>query len=174
MLKIKKTDEKTELKKEYSVFIAIWLFILISIYLAVAIITAISQKGFLSPVDIFVIVLTAIGFVSICIYFYIDSTVRLIIDDKGITKNTIIESRFIPWSEVKDFGVSYCYRSRNIRVYCLYFSKKELPVKKNYAKKIKGDAIKFIVDGTEDRKLLLDVLPFCKEQIKLSPFVGKE
>ena len=123
MFNIDKTDDKIEVKKQSQLLTFAFIFFLLEILLIIAIVVSIAQYGSVSAEGIATIIFAQLTLIIVGIYLYIDGSTRLIIDNKGITKITKIRSQFMPWSDIKDFGVSYSGAYRRIRFYCLYFSK---------------------------------------------------
>ena len=173
MFNIEKTDDKIEVTKQSQLLIFAFIFFLLEIFLIIAIVVSMAQYGSISAEGIATIIVAQLTIIIVGIYLYIDGSTRLIIDNKGITKITKIKSQFMPWSDIKDFGVSYSGAYRRIKFYCLYFSKDILNVKNKHAKKLRGKMIKFIIEGTKERETILKILPFCTERAIVSPFIGE-
>ena len=172
MLDVKKSDEKIEVKKENSFLIFLFVCIFLTIMLSVGIISGIVQNGTLSGVDIFMYIFSVVSFVLFGIYGYTESKMRLIIDSIGVNKITPWKSQTLLWTEIEDFGVSYCGRSKTSTYYSLYFSSSPLKEKNEYSKKLRGKIIKFVVERSEYDQLISVIIPYCKDRTPVSPFVG--
>ncbi len=78
------------------------------------------------------------------------------------------------WSEIRDWGLSYCGQTRyEGNTYYLYFSKKVYPVKNECRKKLKGKMIKTFVIGNDYAEAVSKIVPFCSERTGIEPFIGK-
>lgn len=100
---------------------------------------------------------------------------KTIINSDGILCKTFAYQRFIAWSDVKDWGLSYCGQSKHMgNNYYLYFSDHECKIKNDCKKKLRGSMIKTIVIESDDYGAVLStVIPFCSKKTDLKPFIGK-
>ena len=97
------------------------------------------------------------------------------IDRDGILCVTWFGKRSIKWSDVKDWGLSYCGQTKGKgNTYHLYFSDHQCPVKNDCKKKLKGKMIKTFVFGDDYFKAVRNVIPFCSENTEIAPFIGKD
>lgn len=102
----------------------------------------------------------------------IAATKELVLDDKGILSASLIKKDFLNWSEVKDWGLSYCGQTRGEgNTYYLYFSNKELESKSNDKKKLKGVKIKVYVLEREYTETVAKIVTYCKKHIAAEPFI---
>ena len=100
---------------------------------------------------------------------------QIVIDSGGILCKTWFRKRYIKWTDVKDFGLSYCGQTRGEgNTYFLYFSEHECPIKNECRKKLKGKMIKVYVVGNHYHEVVSKVMPFCEEITETEPFIGKD
>lgn len=105
-------------------------------------------------------------------------TKKIIINGDGVTSKTLLSSKILLWSEIKDYGLSYCGKSGRgwsvENTYYLYFSKKKQQEKNECKKRLKGKMIKVTVIGGSYGEVINKVLPFCMERTAIEPFVGAD
>ena len=89
----------------------------------------------------------------------------IVISNKGVCVCTWYKKDLIQWSDIKDWGLSYCGQTRGEgNTYYLYFSKHKYSVKNECKKKLKGKMIKFVM-FEEDYSNAIDlIIPFCCER----------
>ena len=116
-----------------------------------------------------------VGVIYGVVYFMREYSKYIVISKEGISCHTCFKKEFIKWSNIKDWGLSYCGQTRcEGNTYYLYFSEHECPVKNECRKKLKGRMIKTFVIS-EDYYLVVDnVIPFCEEKTAVMPFIGKD
>lgn len=121
----------------------------------------------------FVFIWTLIFF-GLGLYVLSANSKEITIDDSGVLCKSIFIKRFISWSEIKDWGLSYCSQTRWEGItYYLYFSKEVHPIKNGNKKKLRGKTIKtFIIGNDAYTDVVSDIFPFCSERSKTEPFVG--
>lgn len=111
--------------------------------------------------------------VTLGVYSLAIGSKQMIICDGGISCHSWFAKDFIPWSEVVDWGLSYCGQTRGEgNTYDLYFSKYPCPVKNDCSKKLKGKMIKVFIMGNEYDEAIKTIIPFCKERTSVEPFIG--
>lgn len=128
------------------------------------------------------------GVIFMCVWTALVGTIGIIalvtnikkvdISETGVLSKTLLSKKTLEWSEIKDYGLSYCGKSRSgwgfENTYYLYFSKDEQQVKNNCKKKLKGKMIKVAVMGESYGEVINEVLPFCKERTGIEPFIGED
>ena len=125
------------------------------------------------------------GLVFICAWILIVSTMGLFafvtnsksltVDGQGVLCRSWFGRKFIKWSDVQDWGVSYCGQTRGEgNTYYLYFSKQVCSVKNKCKKKLKGEMIKTIVMGSDYPEVVEKVIPLCKTKTDVPPFIGED
>lgn len=108
-------------------------------------------------------------------YAFVTNSKQITISDDGVLCNTWFTKEFISWSEIKDWGLSYCGQARwEGNTYYLYFSKSVYPIKNDCKKKLKGKMIKIFVIGNDYAEAVSKIVPFCNERTSVEPFIGKE
>lgn len=121
---------------------------------------------------IFLSLWTCVAF-GMGLFSFINLSKVLILKEKGITCRSIVKKDFIDWSEIKDWGLSYCGLTRGVgNTYYLYFSQVLLKTKSKERKILKGTKIKINVLEGEYPEIANKIIPYCKEYIQASPFVS--
>lgn len=112
---------------------------------------------------------------SMGIYAFVTNSKQLMITDEGIFCDSWFSKDFIKWSDVKDWGLSYCGQTRGEgNTYYLYFSKREHPIKNDCKKSLKGKMIKTFIFDREYADIVTTVIPFCTDRTEVKPFVGED
>ena len=120
-------------------------------------------------VSVWICVVFTIGFTSFIMFSKV-----LILSDKGVLCKSVFKSRFLDWSEIKDFGLSYCGQTRfEGNTYYLYFSKNVLKQKNDERKIVKGVKFKVYVLESECDEIAEKVFAYCKKYTCNEPFVPK-
>jgi hypothetical protein len=124
------------------------------------------------------------GFAFVCVWITVvltigftafkESSKMVIINDEGVLLKSFLGNRFLAWSEIADFGISYCGQTRGSgNTYDLYFSEKIHPVKNECSKILRGKMIKITINGNWYSDIVYKVMPYCREKTTVTPFVGK-
>ncbi|MDD6021165.1 MAG: hypothetical protein PUB94_00680 [Oscillospiraceae bacterium] len=109
------------------------------------------------------------------VFAFVTNSKKITINDEGIFCNTWFSKRNLEWTEIKDWGLSYCGQTRGEgNTYYLYFSKEQYPIKNECRKKLKGKMIKTFVIGSDYAEIVNEVIPFCASRTKVAPFIGKD
>lgn len=112
---------------------------------------------------------------SLCLYFIKQATAQIIIDGQGVGYKDLFVKRAYTWSQVGDFGLSYSgYGKFGNRYYVLYFSDTEQLKKDKRKKRLRGKIIKLAVSDSDCSGIIRTVIPFCRKNIALIPFVPSE
>ena len=113
--------------------------------------------------------------ISMGIYAFVTNNKKLEINSEGVLCSTILKKKFLKWSEIADWGLSYCGKTRfEGNTYYLYFSEKPQKIKNECRKKLRGKMIKMYVIGNDYVEAVRDVIPFCTEKTSVEPFIGKD
>ncbi len=125
------------------------------------------------------------GFIFVCLwlavvlrmvaYGFKTGSQQIIIDGDGILCKTWFGKKFIKWSDIKDWGLSYCGQTRGEgNTYYLYFSEHECEIKNECRKKLRGKMIKVTFFEDDYSKAVYKIIPFCREKTSVLPFVGED
>lgn len=128
-----------------------------------------SSPDYLFPVIyglLFVLLWTIIAFLAAVINL-IKYSKRLVINSDGVICRNFFKSKFLSWSEIKDYGLSFYDKG----LYTLYFSKEVIPTKDYKTKKLKGKLIKGYISDNDYTNFVSTVIPFCVEHCDNKPFV---
>ncbi len=124
----------------------------------------------LAFVCIWIVVVLSLG-----IFAFSTNSKQIIINSDGVLCKSWINKKFIKWTNIKDWGLSYCGQTRfEGNTYYLYFSEHECPMKNDCKKKLKGKMIRTFVIGNDYSEAVSIIIPFCKEKTDIIPFVGKD
>lgn len=96
---------------------------------------------------------------------------RIDVTHQGIFYSSLFRKKNIPWSELKDYGISADKRSKHDYVYALYFSDKILPEKNSNKKKLKGVTICLDMTREDYAGIYKEFLPYCSRYTGLKPFL---
>ncbi len=100
---------------------------------------------------------------------------RVIINNEGVCTKSWFHKTKLTWSEIEDWGLSYCGQTRGEgNTYYLYFSKNQQKTKNTCSKKLKGSMIKTNVMGEEYSEVVNIVVPFCLSRTDVNPFIGED
>jgi hypothetical protein len=112
---------------------------------------------------------------SASILSFVNYSKQIIINNDGILCKTILNEKLVNWSDIKDWGISYCGQSRGQgNTYDLYFSEHECKVKNECRKKLKGKMMKIYVFQDDYSEVVSEIIPFCSEKTNVKPFIGKD
>ena len=113
---------------------------------------------------------------SIGISAFVTYSKKIEINDEGVLCCSFFEKTFFKWSEIEDWGLSYCGQTKGAgNTYYFYFSKNLQKTKNECKKALKGKMIKIEVIGDVDYyEVVSMVIPFCKEKTPVEPFIGKD
>jgi len=129
-------------------------------------------------VDVFGLVFVCVWIIvvlSMGVFAFAINSKQITISNDGVLCKSWFNEKFIKWSHIKDWGLSYCGQTRGEgNTYYLYFSKQECPIKNECKKKLKGKMIKTFVIGGDYSEALSEIIPFCKEKTDIIPFIGKD
>lgn len=127
------------------------------------------EENYISP-DVWILVV-----LGMCVFSFLSNSKQVTINSDGILCKSRINKKFIKWSDIKDWGLSYCGQTRiEGNTYYLYFSEHECKVKNECRKNLKGKMIKTFVVGNEYFDAVDKVIPFCKDKTEIKPFIGKD
>jgi hypothetical protein len=100
---------------------------------------------------------------------------QIIINYEGISSRSWFTKDFILWSEVADWGLSYCGQTKGEgNTYYLYFSKHICPDKNDCRKKLTGKMVKTFIFENEYEDAVKVIIPFCNERTSVKPFIGED
>ena len=100
---------------------------------------------------------------------------KFTIDHRCVSCKSWFRKDFLSWYDIRDWGLSYCGQTRGEgNTYYLYFSKEILPAKNECAKRLKGKMIKIYVIGDEYADAVNRIIPFCRAQTSVTPFVAED
>ena len=112
---------------------------------------------------------------SMGIFAFATNSKQITINNDGVLCKSWLHKTFVKWTDVKDWGLSYCGQTRfEGNTYYLYFSEHECPMKNDCKKKLKGKMIRTFVIGNDYSEAVSKIVPFCKEKTDIIPFVGKD
>jgi len=112
---------------------------------------------------------------SMGVFAFVTNSKQIAINSEGVLCKSWINTNFIKWADIKDWGLSYCGQTRfEGNTYYLYFSKHECQVKNECKKILKGKMIKTFVIGNDYSETVSKIIPFCKEKTSVIPFIGKD
>lgn len=112
---------------------------------------------------------------SMVVFAFNTNSKKMILNVEGILCKSLLNKKFIEWTDVKDWGLSYCGQTRGEgNTYYLYFAKNECRTKNDCKKKLKGKMIKIIVMGDEYLQMVNEVISFCEDKTNVSPFIAKD
>ena len=105
---------------------------------------------------------------------FLEANKKVTLCKEGIYSHTLVSKRFLGWSEIKDWGLSYSGHSRGAgKIFHLYFSKNVFRIKNARKKKLKGKMIKIEIFEAEYVKNINKVIPYCKDKTCVEPFIGE-
>jgi hypothetical protein len=125
------------------------------------------------------------GLISVCalvasllalgIYAILNASRQITLTADGILSKSLFGRRYMKWSDVRDFGLSYSCKTRWMgNTYYLYFSENELAAQNECSKNLKGKLIYIHVIGKDYSEAVSKVVPFCKDKTDVIPFSGSD
>lgn len=112
---------------------------------------------------------------SMGIFAFATNSKKITINSEGILCVSWFGKKFIKWTDIKDWGLSYCGQTRwEGNTYYLYFSEQECAIKNDCKKKLKGKMIKTFVIGNDFSEAVGKIVPFCEKKTYITPFIGKD
>ncbi len=179
MFEQSKSKNEIELKNRNSIFKGIAVGAIFMGFMGIQLLCELSlfEEG-VSAGDIF-------GLVFICVWIFatfwmgimalIASTKKIIVNDEGVQCRTLFSKHKLLWSEIQDWGLSYCGQTRGEgNTYHFYFSTRHHPIKNKYSKRLKGKMIKTVVIGIEYYEYVNEIIPFCTMRTGVPPFIGED
>lgn len=131
-----------------------------------------------TPMDIFGVIFVCVWIIVVlCMgLFALETCSRKIsIDHRGVYCRSWFRKDFLAWSEIRDWGLSYCGQTRGEgNTYYLYFSPDLCTVKNEFSKKLKGKMLKTFVIGDDYADAINKIIPFCREKTGVVPFVAED
>ena len=122
----------------------------------------------------FICLWLGVVFFGAFISFYIYSK-KVVIDDDGISYNSMFVKRHLGWNEIQDYGLSYDGRSKDgndySNLYLIYFAKEPQRNKNQYKKKLSKNSFKINVKAGDCEYFLQCVVPFCRSKTDVQPFI---
>ena len=107
------------------------------------------------------------------VYSVVTNSKTVTLDARGILCRSLVGQDFILWSEVADWGLSYCGQTKGEgNTYELYFSKHPCLTKNDCRKRLKGKMIRTFVMGNDYEEAVNVIIPFGKERTGVEPFVA--
>lgn len=100
---------------------------------------------------------------------------KITIDRAGVFCRSWFRKDFLAWYDIRDWGLSYCGQTRGEgNTYYLYFSANECRTINDCKKKLKGKMIKSFIIGDDYTDAVNRIIPFCREQTGVTPFVAED
>ena len=97
------------------------------------------------------------------------------IDCEGVSYQSLVQKQVLTWSQIADYGLSYCGQSRGDgNTYDFYFSTEKQTTINECSKKLKGKMIKYEVAEKEYYQIMERVIPFCRSRTSVEPFIGAD
>ena len=111
------------------------------------------------------------------ISFYRDSK-KMVINDDGILYSSLFGKKYLDWSAVQDYGLSYDGRSGEgsdiSNSYIIYFANEKQKSKNQYRKKLSGEILKVHIRADDYNYFLECAIPFCMSQTDVEPFIPED
>jgi hypothetical protein len=123
------------------------------------------------------------GFVFLCLWTAVALLMGLFgisagrsmlrVDYEGVTYRSMLRKQHLAWSEIADYGLSYCGQSRGDgNTYDFYFSTELQQAKNECSKNLKGQMIRYTVTEDDYSHIVEKVIPFCRARTRVEPFIG--
>ena len=129
-------------------------------------------------VDVFGLVFVlfwVIVVLSMGIFTFEINSKKITINTDGVLCVSWFRKKFIKWTDVKDWGLSYCGQTRGEgNTYYLYFAEHVCRTKNECKKKLKGKMIKTIVISEEYSQAVSEIIHFCEDKTNVEPFIRKD
>lgn len=102
-----------------------------------------------------------------------NATKRIIINSESVICKTLFFKETYLWSEIEDWGLSYCGGTRGEgNTYYFYFSKQQQRIKNECRKNLRGKMIKTFIFEGDYEAIIKEVIPFCSTRTFIKPFIG--
>ena len=161
------------------------IFLGIGVIALIMAITGVRLVFMLLPLEEDHTIMDVLGLIFICfwvtivlsmgIFAFVTNSKQIEITDEGVLCRSLVTKMFLKWSEIGDWGLSYCGQTRGEgNTYYFYFSKKPQQIKNECKKKLKGKMIKIFVIGSDYAEVVSKVIPFCKERTSIEAFIEKD
>ena len=151
----------------------------IGVLLFVALILWVSVR-FIPPSGVYSIIYAAFVYAfalfGLCISLYsiILWNTPLILSGDGVRYGYRARTKFLPWSEVADWGISYKEHQKSVgALYYIYFSGTICEAENARTKKLRACSIKALVVDKDLDEIRDAVISFCSERTKVKPFLPK-
>ena len=100
---------------------------------------------------------------------------ELVIDERGVLLRRPLGKKYIPWNEIRDWGLSYeGIANHDDDAYEIYFAREPQQEKNENARKLRKEVLRYTAIGEEYEQLLQEVLPFCQRYARVKPFVPED
>lgn len=118
---------------------------------------------------IFAVFLTGLG-----IFELNSGSKKITIDSRGISCKSLFKRQYLKWTDVKDYGISYTGETRyRDSTYYFYFAESLKPTQSDVSKKMDVNTIKIFLFKKDRDRIEKEIIPFCQQYSKLSPFISK-
>ncbi len=106
-------------------------------------------------------------------YSFSNLTKKIIIDKTGVTCTNIFKKQHYDWTEIKDYGLFYLFKSRSWEnQYVLYFSPNKQKKINDCRKKLRGKMITTFISNSEYQTVEYGIIPFCEKFIDAEKFIS--
>lgn len=100
---------------------------------------------------------------------------ELVIDDTGVRLCRPLGNKRIAWNQIRDWGLSYAgTANHDDNAYEFYFAEEPQDEKNEYSRKLQRQVLRYTVIGEDYRKVVQEVLPFCRDHARVEPFVPED
>ena len=118
---------------------------------------------------IFAVFLTGLG-----IFELNSGSKKITIDSRGISCKSLFKRQYLKWTDVKDYGISYTGETRyRDSTYYFYFAESLKPTQSDVSKKMDVNTIKIFLFKKDRDRIEKEIIPFCQQYSKVSPFISK-
>ena len=118
---------------------------------------------------IFAVFLTGLG-----IFELNSGSKKITIDSKGISCKSLFKRQYLKWTDVKDYGISYTGETRyRDSTYYFYFAESLKPTQSDVSKKMDVNTMKIFLFKKDRDRIEKEIIPFCQQYSKVSPFISK-
>ena len=128
-------------------------------------------------VSAFICLWLGVVFCGALISFYRYSK-KVVIDDDGVSYNSMFGKHYLDWNEIQDYGLSYDGRSKDgvgySNSYIIYFAKEPQKNKNQYKKKLSKNAFKINIMADDYAHFSECVIPFCMSKTDVQPFIPQD
>ena len=126
-----------------------------------------------------------LGFVFVCLWTVAAIVMAVLsissanavlrIDRESVSYQSFIQKQVLTWPQIADYGLSYCGQSRGDgNTYDFYFSMEKQTKINECSKKLKGKMIKYTVQEKDYSQIVSKVIPLCRSNTRVEPFVGDD